>query len=471
MKVNDEVFPLQSDNTISVESSESGYYAVFPSSNTIVGQNISVSIPAAQSYEVSGGKQKINAPMVGFAPQGSSNITMRNLCSLVKVTVKQPSDKQLTVLAIKVESLNSTKLSGQVGVTMNADGSILSSTAPDGGNLVTLGGIYDDLNDNPYKEGSYYLYIPNGEDHKLKFTISCRDNNNFQLISYTRSFSEATAIARNTITNVNAAVGQSGWASASEGFGFSVASSKRVTFAPGNLEYNGGSNEWRIAQSPVNFIKTWNTSSWVGHFGWGTWAQSPSSIVLASNNSDDYDWGMSDSAQIDVSWVVDNGSCTRESAYNSSNWRLPTGDEWQYVLFTRNASTVDGVANARFARATVCGVKGLILFPDVYVHPQVSCDFSNRVNAIQSFFNAIVVNAEDWQLMESAGCIFLPSAGYRDGVTIAGGDNQSGGRYNSSTCQSDGKCSFLFYDASSCQFQNGARYFGRSIRLVKDMNI
>lgn len=94
-----------------------------------------------------------------------------------------------------------------------------------------------------------------------------------------------------------------------------------------------------------------------------------------------------------------------------SGWRTPSVDEWNYVLKTRSASTVNGTAHGRFAKATVADKAGLIIFPDWYKHPD-GVTRPRNVNIDNCDYNVNTYDATAWSEMEDAGCVFLPAAGY-----------------------------------------------------------
>ena len=92
-----------------------------------------------------------------------------------------------------------------------------------------------------------------------------------------------------------------------------------------------------------------------------------------------------------------------------------TSDEWDVVVNRRAASTVNGVVNARYAKATVNTVKGFVLFPDVYTHPDgLTPPVNINIAGFSVPFSGNVYNGDDWQAMEAAGAVFLPASGYRE---------------------------------------------------------
>ena len=91
---------------------------------------------------------------------------------------------------------------------------------------------------------------------------------------------------------------------------------------------------------------------------------------------------------------------------NGESWSMLSNSEWKYLFATRTLS--DG---ARYTMATLGGTyKGLIIFPDYYTHPE-GADFTPGVFDSNSNYTA-QVSLEGWAMMEAAGCVFLPAAGY-----------------------------------------------------------
>lgn len=190
---------------------------------------------------------------------------------------------------------------------------------------------------------------------------------------------------------------------------FTSSRAKRVTFSKGNLQYVSGAGRcyWDFAKHQYDVIgmtQNGTDSEEVSRdlFGWGT-GDNPANV---SDLDDDY------------SVFVDWGSKINKRD-GKETWRTLTKNEWDYIIYRRKASTVNGVANARYTKAKVCGVNGLILFPDVYTHPtgakQPEC--INYTTSNQSW-DVNDYDESEWREMEDAGAIFLPAAGMRNGVTV-----------------------------------------------------
>ena len=86
-----------------------------------------------------------------------------------------------------------------------------------------------------------------------------------------------------------------------------------------------------------------------------------------------------------------------------------TKDEWGYLFNTRSASTVNGTANARYAKGTVNSVAGVILFPDSYTHPDGVAQPTN-INSSGANYTGNNYSTSDWTAMQAAGAVFLPQA-------------------------------------------------------------
>ena len=238
-----------------------------------------------------------------------------------------------------------------------------------------------------------------------------------------------------------------------EGIFFSIAANKFVRFSSGNLQYNADQDVWRFAPNQYDFIgeKNSNISSaytgWIDLFGWGT-GDSP---TKKSTKDTDYtyftDWG--------------NNHIGNDA---KNTWRTLTSDEWKYLR--SRSSSLKGLGSIE-------GVKGMILLPDNWERPS-GVTFNSGLG---DGFSQNEYSKEKWQLMESAGAVFLPAAGYRYGTSYY----SDYGKYWSNTCillydqyREDylGDC-YYYYDFNSkteyVEYNVERPYYGYSVRLVKDI--
>ena len=228
---------------------------------------------------------------------------------------------------------------------------------------------------------------------------------------------------------------------------FSVSDSKQVYFSKGNLRY--ASSKWSFFDNQYDYYTSHSADAW-DHFGWSTAATTygMSTSTTSSDYSGDFvDWG----------------------AVMGTGWFTLSKDEWTYLLNSRSASTVGGTENGRYAKAKVNGVGGVILFPDSYTHPDDVTAPTGVNSTSDTGWNGNSYTAADWTKMESAGCVFLPAAGYRGGSSVYSPGTQ--GRYWSATPYSTNKANFMFF-ISSILSPAGPddRYYGCSVRLVQEVS-
>ena len=236
---------------------------------------------------------------------------------------------------------------------------------------------------------------------------------------------------------------------------FSVSSSKQVTFSPGNLQYHPANNVWQFAAKQTDYIGDANSNcsstynGWLDLFGWSTSATNFGVSTLASNS--DYsgsfvDWG------------------TNKIGTDAPNtWRTLTYDEWSYLRYNRtNADDLVGVAQ-------VNGVNGLILLPDNWTCPAGVTFKSGFHSSYGAEYYAAyqTFTADQWSKLEAAGAVFLPAAGRRSFSNV--GSVQRFGSYWSATVYDSNYASLLVFRSDAANVNDNNRYYGQSVRLVKDL--
>ena len=232
----------------------------------------------------------------------------------------------------------------------------------------------------------------------------------------------------------------------------------QVFFAPGNLQYKAGEG-WRFAENQYDICQTstgtWSTSDWVDLFGWGTWGSGKNPLNTSTNN-EDYQWSTDFQGTL--------------GGY--STWRTLTMNEWQHIFNSRQTGvTVNDTENARYTEATIntggTWVNGMILFPDSYSGPTESTDgiTFGTINDVSSW--GTTCTTDGWATLKSAGCVFLPAAGSRKGISV---DNVGvRGCYWSSTSGTDAERAYsAFFTSSDLTLQNYAkRSNGYAVRLAR----
>ena len=277
---------------------------------------------------------------------------------------------------------------------------------------------------------------------------------------------------------------------------FSVSDTRSVRFSKGNLQYSTAGTHatadgteavgtWRFANKQYLFVGADNANiaadyeGWIDMFGWGTSGWSEGIMAYQPWSSDDIPvlYFIADNPGINMTDDYANADWGVYNAISNGGnqprmWRTLTRDEWIYLLRTRSCSTVGGTSNARYAKATVCGVKGMMLFPDTYEHPSgvtipTGINVAPTTGGIQSLFADNVYDYRAWILLERAGVIFLPAAGRRIGAntTTVG----AGGFYWSATSNGGGMPYDVSYTDSYLYIcGTGECNQGRTVRLVCD---
>lgn len=241
---------------------------------------------------------------------------------------------------------------------------------------------------------------------------------------------------------------------------FSISDTQKVIFSSGNLQYNASSTEWRFALHQYDIIGEQNANisstydGWIDLFGWGTsgwnntqndpfainyqpWATNGTEINMVAHSSEIqeidcstlsiigkcdtiYKWsgssnnynkyGYGPSLMMADGTLTGNNSNYDWGVYNaisnggnrSGMWRTLREPEWYYILAKRpNAQYL-------YSMATVCGIEGLIILPDVFTMPS-GCSWTYQA----SDFSINNFDIQQWQNMENAGAVFLPSTGER----------------------------------------------------------
>ncbi|MBQ8055370.1 MAG: hypothetical protein IJ270_00945 [Paludibacteraceae bacterium] len=259
---------------------------------------------------------------------------------------------------------------------------------------------------------------------------------------------------------------------------FSVSAKKKVRFSQGNLQYQACTDTWRFAEHQYDMVgmgygltdasndcfvggtvlnsdnreigttyNVWVSEGWIDLFGWGT-GNSP---TYSSDNKDHYstfvDWGVN---------KISNGGNV------ASAWFTLSFEEWKYLLNGRpNASVKQGIA-------CVNGINGLVLLPDNWILP-VGYSFTSGFDKfIRPYRYMNTYTVSEWQVMENAGAVFLPAAGYRDGTSVSSvGTN---GYYWSSTYYKGiFACNVSFNSGNLSPSSFSGCYSGYNVRLCSEL--
>ena len=281
---------------------------------------------------------------------------------------------------------------------------------------------------------------------------------------------------------------------------FSISSTQQVFISQGNLQYQASTGKWRFAEHQYDFVGGTSSNGneygtvyeggvkcsnneiaqsypgWIDLFGWATsgwnnnnhyyhpWDTESTGWVV-----DGYGYGYWDGEYARYDMIGDYANCdwgVYNPISNGGNqagiWRTMNGGEWGYLLNNRQDATY------KRSIATVNEVKGLILLPDAWIMPE---GVSFAANAGDYETNTYSLN--QWTIMENAGAVFFPSAGYRTyGSGIDYYWSESSMNYWSSDCSSSSNyssngnagCAYL----PSSPYSSSARKNGNAVRLVQN---
>ena len=229
------------------------------------------------------------------------------------------------------------------------------------------------------------------------------------------------------------------------------------------------------ANTKINGFGTVSAGGDIDLFGWsktGTGYYNNYYGICNTTTNDNYTGDLYDWGKTNVSGLT--------------QWKTLTQAEWDYLLGLsgsgRTASTVNSVANARFAIIEVhqtnnYSTYGLMIFPDYYTHPNGN-PVINNINSTSVVKNNISsFTYDEWYAMQCVGAVFLPMAGQRTGTTVSNCSETSStvigiGQYWSSTPNGDDEGYALVFgsgsnNTSSISIQSVNRYVGGCVRLVR----
>ena len=479
------------------EGSSRDAFAIFPASivnatATYYGQEshaLAVTLPSSYTLaQVSG--TKTPCPMIAINTPGSG-WEFKQLCGMLRLTVSNiPADATGLKILFPGKKVNGNFYVASPVTPGTSTISLPYNKPATGEDRITVTGLNGsattyDIN-LPLPVGAYDdVYImPVGGDTKVAAV------NHIKAGGYTAARAHARKL---TTTLVSSPI--------------SVSATKKVIFAPGNLQYLGnadGTGTWRFAEHQYDFMGDGPSSgtNYQGNvtvagyskynasadldvardlFGWGTSGYNNKYPYMTSTSNgsyysgsmvDDganYDWGVYHSAS---------GSST-DKITNGGNyaWRLWTSEEMSYVMKRTNKvyTRDDYMENKKlFCYTTLSGVttndiKGMIIFPDGWTG-----NFIKTIKYASDSYDNNVFNADQWAMLEGLGCVFLPAAHTRDGVSISYKDE---GHYWTSTVFSvlnnteyrGGCLEFWDGNSSSSATNDRVRKLGQSVRLIRDV--
>ncbi len=245
---------------------------------------------------------------------------------------------------------------------------------------------------------------------------------------------------------------------------FSVGSGKKVCFSKGNLQYNITTQEWSFMEHQYDMVEysgqdvgtNYSNQNIVSLFCFGTSGYHNVypylTRVIGGYDSEHYDWG-------EYNRISNGGN-------QVGIWHTISHYAWDYIINER--ITPSGI---RYAKGRVNNVNGVILLPDDWNSSTYGLHNTNIHNAS---FDSNVISALQWSVLENAGAVFLPAAGYRTRTTVyyydSSGSYWSSSHWISNINQNYGAYVLGFSDNSLNSYIDELGNFddppGRSVRLV-----
>lgn len=474
------------------------FYGVYPASiyASNAGNSYTLTLPSEYTYattEHSGTKQNLQSPMVAYALPTATELQFKHLTAAITVEVKNDFGIDVRVTNVTISS-NKYKLHGSVTVDVTSDLSSIvaveSATASDRQVEMNFTGTPCVVASGSTQQIQLPV-LPVGDDNRFTISVTVQ-NVDDAAMEYTFTKTQGDSQAAYALGRA-----KMGFAPAKFGGVFSVAADRQVRFAPGNLQYQASTGTWRFAQHQYDAIgnaagnsvfddSRSTQAAWIDLFGWGTsgWDNGNSNYKPYNNYYTSASYAYGYGPKSGYNYNLDLTGDYKESDWGYHNaisnggntphtWRTMTsgsGNEYDYLLNTRNAATVNAIENARYTKGKVNNIQGIILFPDDYVHPEGITQPSGINSTSSEGWYGNNYDATSWSKMEVAGAIFLPVTGRTENSSIT---NTGYGYYWSSSYYTSGGKYYayqLYFASGQANPSNYIyRYFGCAVRLVRDV--
>lgn len=374
------------------------------------------------------------------------------------------------------EDMKFTTLGGELPtVTTSVVTNITSSTAmcggdvtSDGGLLVIERGVCWSTNNNPTITDSHVV-MGSGTGSFTTILNGLSANTNYHVRAFAVNSRGIAYGSDEVFLTLNSGGSGDDPTGALNGL-FSVSPTQSVYFSQGNLQYQASSNTWRFADNQYDIIGIDNGNisqfydGWIDLFGWGTSGFVHGAVCYqpwSTNNSNEnyYAYGNISYNLNDQNGQADWGYNSISNGGNSINtWRTLTHAEWEFLFNTR--ITTSGL---RYVKAMVNGVSGVVLLPDNWNTNNYSL---NQPNVSNCSFDVNTLSIAQWNILEQSGAVFLPSGGYRYGLSLY--EINSHGNYWSATPSDGNYVHYVYFLDNIVSTREDVRWAGRCVRLVRD---
>lgn len=459
--------------------------AAFPASmvSDITASGVTFTLPSNYTYAQVGGtipsETMVPCPMIATFTAGD-DLHFQQAGAVVRIRVTN-------IVAGSLTFTFETNITGITGVVKGAGKSY--SISLDGyagaGKTITVTGV-------PEVEPDNYIYItlpvPSSTvPQNILVTNEPSDASSRRMASITGS-STALARAKGYKCSVSPAEIQTP--------SFKVGEGKYVVLAPGNLMAKIGSftsptataSEWKFggfseyigaSSNAGNYLFANSNSDcvgkWIDLFSWqgASASNTVHGMVSLTSPIEDYIGKVSNEPLYSNCWKnleISNGG--------DFTWRPMTYDEWMYLLDSRTGANVGTETMTRHIRATVAGVKGLLIFPDsndnIWTVAMGTAPNKDKVNKTDSDDFTTTYTASNMVEMARAGVVFLPASGYRDGTSIVSVGKvgyywSSSSNYNNTSESKTSANSLRFRKEDVAPAGRSGRRNGIAVRLVRDL--
>ncbi len=442
--------PQSSEQTKPASSYTGSFYAIYPST-IATGYNV-VTLSDVQESSDGSLANFHDFPMFAKTDGGNKTLTFKNLCSVLKVTVQGASGESINKIQIVADKY----LNGDFTIDWNdGEPTLTATTTTNHTKIVTLNLT------TPQSISSardFYVCVPANSYNYFQIKIFRTDgasysktyHNTTTPLTLSRSHRYDMALTSNVTFQTGALSGL-----------FTVNSDGlQVRFAKGNL-LMVGTNNYKFADNQYDRKE--------GNYTWL------------------YQWAANDNTNtsMNVCWKNGQVSYISNGGANDVSWRCLSRSEWNFVLNIRAQSSShhiyyydkDGnltttATNKCYTLCSIGSIKGMLIFPDVFCWPLDNKQPSTfGSNGYSSNFSGISLTMAEWQVLEAAGCVFLPTTGYTNNYHTSLDNETTDGAYWSSQTNPSKNPFYTKFSGTSavCSTSN----FGHKIdyyayRLVKN---
>ncbi len=425
-------------------------------------------LPKIQKYNSKNSLSGIN-PM--YAESTTTDLTFYNICAVVRLVVKGTGTvKMITVTADQ-------PLSGEFTIQDEAAVGFYAAVSS-GTKLVKLDCGPSGVELDGTEVTTFYIALPQGDYTNLRFKLQNSDGDVWksQPVSMKLTAGKICTKEYNDVSFVPLPDG------ALPG-GFTVNNDGRqIYFSKGNLQYLKTTNKWQFAANQYDIVETSSMSVGENYenqdvitlFGWSASGQNHNNACYqpwstSVNHYDYYAYGNFNKNLYDNDGSADWGYsyCKQQGIESTKVWRTLSKDEFAYLFDTR--TTTYG-SDYRYAEVKVNDVCGILLFPDEFEWMLDNDCQPTTFNSPSDNWNNKNYTTTQFSTLESAGCVFLPTAGYRYSTPPTIGHVGLFGHYWSSSYRDDKIVYALYFRSDNVYISENNRFYGFSVRLVYDVD-